>query len=153
VTVVADAKVAERAVNVGDRMPVFRLPAISGEVVDAGRLLDRGPLVISFYRGGWCPYCNIELRALQGTLPDKIRLRKTKLGFSTPEPEWVRQGLQNGHREEWDTATPRMGRFISTPALSAECDKFLRGAPHALPANWLFRAIELELWAGVHGVS
>ncbi|MGD0305057.1 MAG: asparagine synthase (glutamine-hydrolyzing) [Candidatus Acidiferrales bacterium] len=91
--------------------------------------------------------------ALEGTLPDKIRLRKTKLGFSTPEPEWIRQGLQNGHRKEWDTATPRLGRFISTPALSAECDKFLRGVPHALPANWLFRAIELELWAGVHDVS
>ena len=52
VTAVADAKVADRALNVGDRMPVFRLPAISGETVDAGRLLDRGPLVISFYRGG-----------------------------------------------------------------------------------------------------
>jgi asparagine synthase (glutamine-hydrolysing) len=100
---------------------------------------------------GWSKW--LLRAALQGTLPDKIRLRKTKLGFSTPEPEWVRQGLQNGHREEWDTATPRMQRFISTPALSAECDKFLRGAPHALPANWLFRAIELELWAGVHGVS
>jgi asparagine synthase (glutamine-hydrolysing) len=100
---------------------------------------------------GWNKW--ILRTALEGTLPEKIRLRKTKLGFSTPEPAWVRQGLQNGHRADWDTAKPRMERFIAVHALSAECDKFLRGAPRALPANWLFRAIELELWANVHSVS
>ena len=87
VTAVADAKVADRAVSVGDRMPVFRLPAISGETVDAGRLLDRGPLVISFYRGGWCPYCNIELRALQGTMPEIEELGATLVAISPEMPD------------------------------------------------------------------
>jgi peroxiredoxin len=87
VTAVADAKVAERAVNVGDRMPVFRLPAISGETVDAGRLLGRGPLVISFYRGGWCPYCNIELRALRDRLPEIEELGATLVAVSPETPD------------------------------------------------------------------
>lgn len=70
VTEVADAKIAERAVGVGEVLPEFRLPSIEGTVVSSRELLSRGPLVISFYRGGWCPYCNIELRALQSRLPE-----------------------------------------------------------------------------------
>jgi asparagine synthase (glutamine-hydrolysing) len=102
-------------------------------------------------RDGWSKW--ILRIAMEGTLPEKIRLRKTKLGFSTPEPEWVRQGLQNGHRQDWDTPKLRMERFVSAPMMAEECKKFLRGAAGALPANWLFRAIELELWARVHAVS
>ncbi len=100
---------------------------------------------------GWSKW--VMRVALEGTLPDKIRLRKTKLGFSTPEPAWMRLGLQNGHRKDWDSPRFRMERFLSGTTLANECDKFLRGAPRSLPANWLFRAIELELWAGVHQVS
>lgn len=100
---------------------------------------------------GWSKW--ILRVALEGTLPEQIRLRKTKLGFSTPEPEWVREGLQNGHRKDWDAPKLRMERFISAPTLARECDRFLRRASRSLPANWLFRAIELELWARVHTVS
>jgi asparagine synthase (glutamine-hydrolysing) len=100
---------------------------------------------------GWSKW--ILRIAMEGTLPEKIRLRKTKLGFSTPEPDWVRQGLQNGHRKDWDAPKLRMERFISAPTLAEECDRYLRRASRSLPANWLFRAIELELWARVHNVS
>lgn len=100
---------------------------------------------------GWSKW--ILRIALEGTLPEEIRLRKTKLGFSTPEPRWMRLGLQNGHRKDWDTPKLRMERFISSGTLAAECNRFLRKASRSLPANWLFRAIELELWARVHAVS
>lgn len=100
---------------------------------------------------GWSKW--ILRAALKGTLPDKIRLRKTKLGFSTPEPAWVRVGLQNGHRSEWDNSPFRMERFIAADKLRNECGAFLRDSAGALPANWLYRAIELELWANVHSVA
>ena len=54
----------------GDPMPEFTLPDPTGAQVSSGALLANGPLVISFYRGGWCPYCNLELRALQEILPE-----------------------------------------------------------------------------------
>lgn len=44
---------ASRAVTVGDRMPTFTLPALSGRPVTSDGLLARGPLVVSFYRGRW----------------------------------------------------------------------------------------------------
>lgn len=66
------AKVAEQALQPGDSMPSFRLTGADGAVLDSGDLLASGPLVISFYRGVWCPYCNIELKALQAMLPDIV---------------------------------------------------------------------------------
>lgn len=67
-----DSKVAEQTLQLGDNMPSFRLTGADGAVLDSTELLAKGPLIISFYRGVWCPYCNIELKALQAILPDII---------------------------------------------------------------------------------
>jgi len=60
---------AGRALKAGDRAPAFTLNDPNGQPVAASALLARGPLIVSFYRGVWCPYCNLELQALQETLP------------------------------------------------------------------------------------
>jgi peroxiredoxin len=60
---------AERALKAGDRAPAFLLSDPDGQPISSGGLLARGPLIISFYRGVWCPYCNMELQALQEALP------------------------------------------------------------------------------------
>jgi peroxiredoxin len=60
---------AARAVKAGDRAPQFRLTDQNGNEVSSAELLARGPLIVSFYRGVWCPYCNMELQALQEILP------------------------------------------------------------------------------------
>lgn len=61
---------AERALKAGDKAPAFALKNPDGETVSSADLLARGPLVVSFYRGVWCLYCNMELQALQATLPE-----------------------------------------------------------------------------------
>ena len=61
---------ADRARKVGDRAPAFDLPDPAGDRVASADLLRTGPLVLSFYRGVWCPFCNIELKALQQALGD-----------------------------------------------------------------------------------
>src|SRR5258708_27673035 len=61
---------AQRAKRAGDVAPEFTLNDPDGKPVSSRELLARGPLVISFYRGVWCPYCNLELQALQTALPD-----------------------------------------------------------------------------------
>lgn len=60
---------AGRAAKAGDRAPVFVLNDAYGKPVSSQELLAKGPLVISFYRGVWCPYCNFELQALEAALP------------------------------------------------------------------------------------
>ena len=60
---------AERALKAGDHAPSFMLNDPDGKAVSSAELLAKGPLVVSFYRGVWCPYCNMELQALQSALP------------------------------------------------------------------------------------
>ncbi len=61
---------AQRAKKAGDAAPQFTLRDPDGRDVSSRDLLAKGPLVVSFYRGVWCPYCNLELQALQAALPD-----------------------------------------------------------------------------------
>ena len=58
------------SLKAGDRIPDFMLPDAEGRLVSSAELLERGPLVVSFFRGDWCPYCSLELQALQEALPD-----------------------------------------------------------------------------------
>lgn len=56
---------AQHALRAGDRAPAFVLPGEDGALISSSELLAKGPLVVSFYRGIWCPYCNLELQALE----------------------------------------------------------------------------------------
>lgn len=60
----------ERAAKAGDVAPGFVLDDPDGQTVSSAELLALGPLVLTFYRGVWCPYCNMELQAIQAALPD-----------------------------------------------------------------------------------
>ncbi|MGF6312284.1 peroxiredoxin [Bradyrhizobium sp. i1.8.4] len=60
---------AQRARKAGDVAPAFSLRDPEGNIVNSADLLKRGPLVLSFYRGVWCPYCNMELQALEAAKP------------------------------------------------------------------------------------
>lgn len=56
---------ALNARKAGDKAPEFALKDPDNHVVSSAELLAKGPLVVSFYRGVWCPFCNLELQALQ----------------------------------------------------------------------------------------
>jgi len=76
--------IAERSTGEGSAAPSFSLPNAQGEPVASESLWEEGPAVVSFYRGGWCPYCNVELRALQQRLPE-IEALGARLVAITPE--------------------------------------------------------------------
>jgi peroxiredoxin len=61
---------ARRAKKAGDVAPSFSLKDPEGNVITSADLLKRGPVVLSFYRGVWCPYCNMELQALEAAKPE-----------------------------------------------------------------------------------
>jgi peroxiredoxin len=75
---------AGRALKAGDRAPHFVLNDAYGQPVSSRDLLAEGPLVLSFYRGVWCPYCNFELQALEATLP-AIRAAGANLVAISPQ--------------------------------------------------------------------
>jgi peroxiredoxin len=75
------------ALREGDAAPDFALPDAHGQVIALRTLLGRGPVVISFYRGGWCPYCNLELRGLQRVLPEIVRAGASLVAISPQLPD------------------------------------------------------------------
>ena len=124
----AASGIADRALQAGDLMPAFELPAVrvdgplqsesaqsesaqsestqsesaqtestqsesaqtNSHQPDSVRLVDllaQGPAVISFYRGGWCPYCNLELQALQRELPEIERVGGRVVAIAPELPE------------------------------------------------------------------
>src|SRR5271170_3701346 len=80
------AGTVNNALKVGQSVPEFTLPDAFGNEVSLKTLLAQGPVVISFYRGEWCPFCNLELLALQEALPKIKDLGATLIAIS-PETQ------------------------------------------------------------------
>ena len=73
------------ALALGDKAPEFTLPDAKLNTVSLTSLLNQGPVVVTFYRGSWCPYCNLQLRALQSRLDD-IKSLGACLLYTSPSP-------------------------------------------------------------------
>jgi peroxiredoxin len=76
--------IENKALKVGDQLPEFGLKNATGSIVNIYELIKKGPLIINFYRGAWCPYCNLELRAYQELLP---RIREVGANLVAISPE------------------------------------------------------------------
>lgn len=74
----------ETAPKAGEKLKDFILPNHLGEKRSLSELREKGPVVVTFYRGGWCPYCNLELRAYQAVLKN-IKAAGATLVAVTPE--------------------------------------------------------------------
>jgi len=61
--------ILDKALNVGDLAPNFQLNIALGEQVELYQYLKKGKVILTWYRGGWCPYCNLTLQRLQLELP------------------------------------------------------------------------------------
>lgn len=85
------------ALKLGDQFPDFLLPDAEGRLVSRDDLLARGPLVVNFFRGAWCPYCAITLDALQEALP-RIEAQGAVLAAITPETGGRALELKRRHR-------------------------------------------------------
>ena len=73
--------------QVGDVAPDFVLPDALGNAVALADLRAQGPVVLAFYRGAWCPYCNLEVQLLQQALPDIQALGATLVAISPQTPD------------------------------------------------------------------
>ena len=82
-----ESELAESAVGVGEAFPTFSLPNPGGDAVSSEELLQQGHLVVCFYRGGWCPYCNLELRAYQAVIEEIRELGANLIAISPQLPD------------------------------------------------------------------
>lgn len=76
--------IAEQALGVGDQFPDAELIDAHGDKVSLSALLKNGPTIINFYRGEWCPYCNLEINAFQRMLPE-IKAKGAQMVAISPQ--------------------------------------------------------------------
>ncbi|MBX9887378.1 MAG: AhpC/TSA family protein [Flavobacteriaceae bacterium] len=75
------------ALKMGQKAILFELPNQEGKTVSLDSLLINGPVVLTFYRGDWCPYCNLQLRALQARLDEMQALGASLVAISPQVPD------------------------------------------------------------------
>ncbi|MCP5298417.1 MAG: AhpC/TSA family protein [Chromatiaceae bacterium] len=117
--------VADGSIKTGDRAPDFELPNHHGQPRRLYELLERSTVVLNFYRGGWCPYCNMELNALQQALPE-IRARAATLVAVSPELPDHATDTQARHSLTFDVLSDVGNRVSERYGLTFELPEQLR---------------------------
>lgn len=84
---VGQSAAMKTALKKGDDAYLFDLPGASGSNVKLEELLKEGPVVVIWYRGGWCPYCNVQLREMQSYLPQIKDLGANLIAISPEMPD------------------------------------------------------------------
>jgi len=118
-----DGGQAGRALKAGDKAPVFTLKDADGNDVSSRALLAQGPLVVTFYRGVWCPYCNYDLQAIE-EVRNEIEARGASLVAISPQTK------ANSRKSQRDN---KLGFSILSDPGAAVAAEF--GLRFALPAD------------------
>ncbi|KAL5333144.1 thioredoxin-like protein [Aspergillus crustosus] len=114
-------------IQVGDRIPDFRLTNAVGEEVSSADLRAHGPLLITFYRGSWCPYCNLALGSLQKHLT-KFQEQGVALVAITPELPDYSLSLAEKHDLKFPVLTDRGNDYAKQLGLIFQMPDALRPA-------------------------
>jgi len=81
------ASMPQPGLKVGDKAPDFRLPSAGESSISLNETLSRGPVVLVFYRGDWCPYCDLTLRTYQKSFAELKATGMTLLAISPQKPD------------------------------------------------------------------
>jgi peroxiredoxin len=113
------------ALGVGALAPPFALTDANGAVVELMQLLTHGPVVLIFYRGGWCPFCNVYLRAFQLARP-QLRALGAQVVLISPEQAAHSRALIERHALLFPLLSDRGNRIARQYGLVFQMPQELR---------------------------
>lgn len=126
-----DSGIEDRALKVGDSVPDFELPNQYGVRRRFSEYLAQAPVVLNIYRGGWCPYCNMEMKALHDSLPEITARGALLVGMSPEMPDRAATSAENNElgidilSDTGNEVAERMGLVFELPqALRPVYEKF-----------------------------
>jgi peroxiredoxin len=117
--------IEDRALKTGDTVPDFELPDQHGERRRLSDYLAKSPVVLNVYRGGWCPYCNMEMKALHDVLPE-IEARGARLVGLSPETPDRAMATAERHSIRIDILSDAGNRIAERLGLVFELPQALR---------------------------
>ena len=129
--------IEDRALKTGDTMPDFELPNQHGERRRLSDYLAESPVVLNIYRGGWCPYCNMEMKALHDVLPE-IESRGARLVGMAPETPDKAMSTAERHEIAIDILSDAGNKVAEQMGSSSSCPR--RCAPFTKSSASILRA-------------
>jgi len=130
--------IENKALRAGDRIPDFSLPNQYGEIRRLADYLAESPVVLNIYRGGWCPYCNFEMKALADALPEIKATGARLIGMSPESPEHAQDTAAQNNigieilSDAGNVVSENMGLVFS---LAEELRPIYHGAGLDIPAH------------------
>ncbi len=121
----SNSGVAEECLRVGMRPLDFTLPNQQGKPINLFETLKRGPVVLSFFRGMWCPYCSLELKALQQALPE-IRAAGAHLLAISPQTQTKSSATADTFELDFDVLSDVNNRVAASFGLVFSLPEMLR---------------------------
>jgi len=132
--------IEDRAVKTGDTMPDFVLPNQHGEPRRLQDYLAESSVVLNIYRGGWCPYCNMEMKALHDVLPEIEARGAILIGMAPETPD---KAMATATRNEI-----AIDILSDTGNLVSERLGLVFTLPHALRAIYAKIGVDLSAYNG-----
>lgn len=120
-----ESDTGNKAIAVGNTAPDFSLPHVKGGNVKLSEVIKDGPVVLNFYRGGWCPFCQLEFRALHEYLPYMQSLGASIIGISPETMEASQATVQQQHLE-FDVLSDQGNRVARGYGLVMAVDEAVR---------------------------
>ncbi len=117
-------KIEEKSIKLGEIMPEFLLPNVKNEIINSNEILKNGKMIIAFYRGSWCPYCNLELKMLQDHLP-KIKDKNATLVAISPQSPDNSLTVVEKHNLTFEVLTDTDNLFAKQLGISFELQDFV----------------------------
>jgi peroxiredoxin len=119
--------VAERAIRAGDHAPGFSLRDPDGKAISSYDLLSSGPVLIIFYRGRWCPYCDVDLRAIEAVARE-LRSSGVSIVAVSPQSAHESRATERVHGLSFPSLVDRGGKVARAFGLRWKLSRELRAA-------------------------
>ena len=116
--------IEEKSIKLGEIMPEFLLPNVKNEIINSNEILKNGKMIIAFYRGSWCPYCNLQLKTLQDYLT-KIKDKKATLVAISPQSPDNSLTVVEKHNLTFEVLTDTDNLFAKQLGISFELQDFV----------------------------
>lgn len=116
--------IEENSIATGDTFPDFSLPNTNNEIVKLKELLQNGKVIVAFFRGSSCPYCNLELKALQDSLKP-LTDRKATLVAISPQTADYSEELKGNHILDFELLTDKNNTLAKQIGISFELQDYV----------------------------
>ncbi|MCL8535523.1 AhpC/TSA family protein [Chryseobacterium gallinarum] len=117
-------RIEENSIRLGDQIPEFSLPNALGKIISSEEILKDGKIILAFYRGSWCPYCNLELKFLQDNL-SQIKDKGARLIAISPQSPDHSLSMAEKNNLEFDVLTDIDNSFAQKLGIAFQLQDFV----------------------------